>query len=159
MSLKKTFNDPYEYAVGRFERDHELWLELFQIIDKLYGEKSKIFSKLYAFRIAGTAIKESGNMYVLRPIIDSSGNFAWKSIEEYMEFRDRHLVQFTEEITTILSKLTEYQDWKNLYKYSLGKTVITPAGDGILEVFSPYGAQVKIGQETKTFEFDECKPF
>lgn len=155
----KTFKDPYKYAVGRFEQDHELWLELFQIIDKLYGEKSEVFSKLQAFRLAGTAIKKSKKMYVLRPIIDVSGNYAWESVVKYEEFRNKFLVPLTEEIKTVLIELTKYQKWKDLFGPLIDKTIKTPAGEGTLAEFSPYGAQVEINGETKTFEFEECEPF
>ncbi len=155
----KTFEDPYEYAVGRFEADHELWLELFQITDKLYGEKSNVFSKLHTFRMAGTAIKKSKRMYVLRPIIDVSGNYAWESMAKYEEFRNKFLVPLTEEIKTVLIELTKYQEWKDLFGTLVDKTIITQAGEGILKDYSPYGALVEISGETKTFEFKECEPF
>jgi len=61
MTLK-TFKDQYIYAAGKHETDHELWLELFRIIDKLYGEKSEVFSRLHAFRLAGACIKKSKAM-------------------------------------------------------------------------------------------------
>lgn len=156
----KTFTDPYEYAVGRFEADHELWLELFQITDKLYGEKSEVFSKLHAFRLVGLAVKAGKSMYVLRPIIDVTGNYsAWKNIAEYEKHRNKHLVPLTEEIKTVLIELTQYQKWKELLGTLLGKTIKTPVGEGILKEFSPYGAQVEISGEPKIFEFEECEPF
>lgn len=156
----KTFKDPYEYAVGRFEADHELWLELFKITDKLYGEKSEVFSRLHAFRLAGLAVKAGKSMYVLRPIIDVTGNYsAWKNIAEYEKHRNKFLVPLTEEIKTVLIELTEYQKWKDLFGYLMGKTIKTPAGEGILKEFSPYGAQVEISGEPKIFEFEECEPF
>jgi len=158
MTLK-TFKDPYEYAVGRFEADHELWLELFQIIDKLYGEKSEVFSKLHAFRLVGTCLKKIKTMYVLRPIIDTTGNYAWQSVAMYEEFRNKHLVPLTEEIKTVLIELTQYQKWKDLLGTLLGKTIKTPAGEGILKDYSPYGAQVEVNGEIKTFRFEECEPF
>ena len=156
----KTFKDPYIYAAGKHETDHELWLELFQIIDKLYGEKSEVFSRLEAFRNAGTCLKKSKTIYVLRPIIDVAGNYsAWKNIAEYEKYRNKFLVPLTEKIKTVLIELTEYQKMKELFETLIGKTIKTPAGEGILKGYSPYGAQVEINGGIKMFDFKEVEPF
>jgi len=158
--ILKTFKDPYEYAKGKFEADHRLWLELFQIIDKLFGESSEVFSRLHAFRLAGACIKKSKAMYVLRPIIDVTGNYsAWKNIAEYEKYRNKFLVPLTEEIKTVLIELTEYQKMKELFETLIGKIIKTPAGEGILKGYSPYGAQVEINGGIKMFDFKEVEPF
>lgn len=161
MVAIKIFNDPYEYAEGWFEADHSLWLELFQVIDKVYGEKSEVFVKLHSFRTAGTSIKRGKSMYVLRPLIDPNpgGNSAWPDMKTYEEFRERHLVPYTEQIKIVLIELTKYQRWKDLFRRLIGKIIKTPAGEGILKDVSPYGAQVDLDGEIRTFEFGECEPF
>lgn len=154
-----TFQDPYSYAEGRYEADSELWKEFFQVLDKLYGQESQIFRNLKAFRMAGTALKWSKTMYVLRPIIDVKGDYAWRNVEEYEQFRNRHLMPFKDEITRALVELTKYQDWKRAYGTLLGKEITTPRGRGILREVSPYGALVEVNGEQKIYDFEECEPF
>jgi len=155
-----TFQDPYSYAEGRYEADSELWKEFFQILDKLYGRDSELFQKLHAFRMAGTALKWSRTMYVLRPIIDVHGKLsAWDSLQKYEEFRNRHLMPFKDEITRALLELTKYQDWKRAYETLLGREINTPQGKGVLQEVSPYGALVEVDEEQKIYDFEECEPF
>jgi len=101
--------DPYDYMEGDprgwYEKDHNLWVSFLNSARKVSVE---LHSRLYAFRIQGTAIvRNSKGNYVLRPNIDPENKVAWGSIEEYIRFRNKYLMPHAKEVALLLKNLKE----------------------------------------------------
>lgn len=152
------FKDPYPQETDM--REKRKWEDLLKITAKLYPQNVELFETLRATRMAGAMLKKEKRSYVIRPIIDYWGNKSlFKSIQEYEEFKNRHLMPHKNEIVKVMQAFTIAQEYAKLAVELIGRTVKTPEGEGKVLGVELHEFIVRIGSEEKRFAIQDCEPF
>lgn len=96
----KVFADPRP----DIDNDKNLWVTLFVEADRI---NYKLSDALFGFRCIGAKLAKKESGYMLRPVIDETGNCGFKDWAEYREQTDKWLKPHTGQLKFLLTNLEQ----------------------------------------------------
>lgn len=97
LPTSRKWSDPRD----DLNEDSHLWYELMALVD----HNEELFNQLAYFRASGSILSRGKNSYIMKPLIDSTGNRGWPNEASYLEMRDKHLKNHAETLRAALLKM------------------------------------------------------